>query len=324
MVRKKYINPFSDNNRRSIIDVALWQLGVYNDKAMPPSPPRDFLYPNPSEPLCSNTPQVTWVNHCTFFVSIDGINMLTDPIWSDRCSPVRFLGPKRMHPPPIGLENLPKIDIIFISHNHYDHLDRKTVMYLAAKNPEITCVVPKGLSRWFRRIGVTNVVELAWWEVETIVPKKGLELQVTSVPSQHFSGRGIFDKDKSLWSGFVVDIKRLSSDGKRMYFVGDTGYNPIDFKAIGKAFGQMDLSLIPIGTYVPHKFMDPVHIDPIKATKIHMEVNSKLSVGMHWKTFRLSSEGEWQPPYDLYLALKDENIDPLTFRVLEPGQTINW
>lgn len=324
MVRKKYINPFSDNNRRSILDVALWQLGVYNDKTMPPTPPREFLYPNPSEPLCLKTPQVTWVNHCTFFVSVDGVNMLTDPIWSDRCSPVRFLGPKRMHPPPIGLENLPRIDIIFISHNHYDHLDRKTIAYIAAKNPEITCVVPKGLSRWFRRIGIINIIELAWWEVETLTFGKGIELQVTSVPSQHFSGRGIFDKDKSLWSGFVVDIKRFTGDAKRMYFVGDTGYNPIDFKAIGKAFGQMDLSLIPIGTYVPHKFMDPVHIDPIKATKIHMEVNSKLSVGMHWKTFRLSSEGEWQPPYDLYLALKDENIDPLTFRVLEPGQTINW
>lgn len=323
---KKFINPHIDNARRSLVDIALWQLGFYNDRKSPKRIPDDFCYPNPKRRPKKTLPQVTWINHCTFLVEIDGLRILTDPIWSERCSPLDFLGPRRRHAPPLKIKKLPSIDIVLISHNHYDHLDRKTILDLNERFPEITWVVPLGVKKWFDKQGFSQVIELAWWESSqlSLIKHPKLEMSITAVPSQHFSGRGLFDKNSTLWAGFVVEFKRKKKKAKRFYFVGDTGYNRRDFKAIGKRFGEMDLSLIPIGTYVPHKFMDPVHINPNKAAKIHEEVHSRLSVGMHWKTFRLSGEELDRPPYDLYSVLEKKKVDPKTFRVIDPGQTINW
>ena len=319
----RYINPNIQSTKRSLVEIALWQLGYYNDRKVATKVPSKFRYPNSKRKLRPKAPTVTWINHCTFLIHVDGLNILTDPIWSDRCSPLPFLGPKRMHEPPLALKDLPHIDLVFISHDHYDHLDRKTVRYLHQQYPNITWVVPLGMKRWLKKQGMKNVLELDWWE-KTKIDFEGREVDVTAVPSQHFSGRGIFDKNCTLWSGFVIDFIRPKKQRKRLYFVGDTGYNHKDFKAIGKYFGHMDLSLIPIGTYIPRAFMDPVHIDPVKSVAIHSEVHSNLSVGMHWKTFRLSGEGLDQPPYDLYRALEKKEIDPKSFRVLDPGQTINW
>ncbi|MBP9841315.1 MAG: MBL fold metallo-hydrolase [Simkaniaceae bacterium] len=310
----RYANKHIDDNYRKLKDIVLWQLGYYNDAALPPAPPEGFSYPNPRVDIDVEKPQVTWINHCSFMLQWENLHILTDPIWSDRCSPIPFLGPKRQHPVPIAIEDLPRIDIVLISHNHYDHLDERTVKALHRKNPHIRWVVAQGLKKWFVKRGITHVQELKWWDKALVGP-----FEITAVPCQHFSGRGIFDKDETLWVGYVME-----SENKRFYFVGDTGYNPYDFKSIGKAFSYMDLSLIPVGTYVPHLFMDPVHICPVKATAIHQEVESKLSVGMHWKTFRLSGEGADQPPYDLYLSMKEVGLDPLNFRMLEIGQTINW
>jgi len=320
---RRFVNPHIDSTKRSLIDIALLQLGFYNDKKKQKKRPKDFQYPNSNRELRQGAPQVTWINHCTFLVKVGSLNVLTDPIWGERCSPLSFLGPKRRHIAPMALEDLPEIDIILISHDHYDHLCRDTVLKLQEKNPGITWVVPLGLRKRLEKLGMKHIIEMKWWE-EAHFGVKGQEVLITSVPTQHFSGRGLFDKNKTLWTGYVVDFIQKSKQEKRLYFVGDTGYNRKDFKRIGKEFGEMDLSLIPIGTYNPAKFMAPVHICPNKAAKIHDEVGSLLSVGMHWKTFRLSSEGLEQPPYDLYLALEKLGIDPKTFRVLEPGQTINW
>ena len=323
---RRFANPHISNDRRGIVDFVRWQLGHFNDAFLPPTPPSDFLYPNPQVDLDLTQPKVMWIGHCSFFVSVDEVNFLTDPVWGERCSPFNSFGPKRRHAPPISLEELPSIDYVFISHNHYDHLDEPTVKMLHKLHPDITWIVPLGVKKWFSRRGIKRVVELSWWDNADLSPEGNSELtlSITAVPTQHFSGRGVFDTNKTLWCGFVVDFVRKSSENKRFYFVGDTGYNPIDFKAIGNNFEGMDLSLIPIGTYVPHAFMDPVHIDPIRATAIHKEVDSRLSIGMHWNTFRLSTEGRAQPPYDLYLKLREEEIDPLSFRILEPGQIINW
>ena len=323
---KRFVNPHLDNARRSLVDITLWQLGFYNDRRLPKEAPKGFKYPNSKRKAKKTTPQVTWINHCTFLVEVDGLRVLTDPIWSDRCSPFDFLGPKRRHKPALKMKTLPAIDLVLISHDHYDHLDKKTVHALNERFPTITWVVPLGVKKWFEKQGLKHVVELAWWESSSLsfLSHLNLELKITAVPSQHFSGRGVFDKNRTLWAGYVVEFKRKKKRLKRLYFVGDTGYNRRDFKAIGKKFGEMDLSLIPIGTYVPHKFMDPVHIDPKKAVSIHREVKSRLSVGMHWKTFRLSGEDLDQPPYDLFCMLEKKEIDPKTFRVLNPGQTINW
>lgn len=320
---RRFVNPHIKRAKRSLIDIALWQLGFYNDQKSLKERPDTFRYPNSKRKLREGAPTVTWINHCTFLVSVGKLNLLTDPIWSKRCSPFSFLGPKRRHEAPLALENLPDIDIVLISHDHYDHLDRKTVRELQRKNPEITWVVPIGVKRRLQKMGMRHIIEMEWWQ-EVHLGMKGEEVVLTAVPSQHFSGRGLFDKNTTLWAGYVVDFVRPNKQEKRLYFVGDTGYNPKDFKKIGEEFGEIDLSLIPIGTYVPARFMAPVHICPKRAAAIHEEVGSLLSVGMHWKTFRLSSEGMEQPPYDLYCHLEKRGIDPKTFRVLDIGQTINW
>lgn len=322
----RFINPHCDNIKRHLHHVFLWQAGYYDDGRLPKRVPHDFKYPNPKRSIRKQSPTAMWLNHCSFLIEIDGIRLLTDPIWSKRCSPFSFLGPRRRHEIPIGIKQLPEIHVVLISHNHYDHLDRKTVQELNNCHPSAFWIVPLGVGKWMKKQGIRRYLEVVWWE-KLFLDIKGdasIALEVTAVPAQHFSGRTLFDKNKTLWVGYVVEFKRNSRKDKKLYFVGDTGYNRKDFKSIGCQFMEIDLSLIPIGTYVPTRFMSPVHINPQKAVTIHKEVRSKMSIGMHWKTFRLSGEGLYQPPYDLYRALDKAEIDPKSFRVLDPGQKINW
>ena len=321
--RGRFLNPHVGRIKPSLFDIALWQLGIYRDPQKPEACPKEFIYPNPKESLSPSKPKATWINHSTFLIEVGGLTLLTDPIWEERCSPLKFIGPKRNHPPPISLDQLPKVDLVLISHDHYDHLCFQTVSKLQKKNPELIWIVPLGVKRRLLRMGMQHILELEWWqEVSLAIHGKGFV--VTSVPSQHFSGRGLFDKNRTLWTGYVIDLLEDQTPPKRLYFAGDTGYNKEDFKEIGEKFNGIDLSLIPIGSYIPRCVMQPIHICPIHAALIHEEVRSKLSIGMHWKTFRLSGETLEQPPYDLFCELKKKKIDPLHFRVLEPGQTINW
>jgi N-acyl-phosphatidylethanolamine-hydrolysing phospholipase D len=321
--RGRFRNPHITRIKRGLFDFFLWQIGYYRDKNLLNEMPKTFSYPNKREAVAKYCPLVTWINHCSFIVEIDEVVVLTDPIWSDRCSPLSFAGPRRQHKAPLSLEQLPPIDFVLISHDHYDHLDKQTVLALHKSHPDVTWIVPLGLERWFKKLGIVRVIEFTWWQKRHFV-RRHVEITITAVPSQHFSGRSLFDKNITLWAGYIIEFIRPKRKVKRLYFSGDTGYNEKDFKEIGKKFGRIDLSLLPIGTYVPHAFMDPVHIDPYKAVAIHQEVNSQLSVGMHWRTFCLSGEGMERPPYDLYLALKEKGIDSQTFRILDPGQTINW
>lgn len=312
----RFVNPHIDNIRRTPKDFVLWSLGYFRDIPFQ-KVPDGFSYPMPDIDYLPNKPWAMWIGHSTYLISMGGKNILTDPIWSKRCSPVQFFGPKRRHPPPMPIDQLPTIHYVLISHDHYDHLDRPTVEKLFARFPHITWFVPHGVKEWFTKLGIQNVVELRWWENVVI----DSTVKVTSVPAQHFSGRKSPDLNKTLWSGYVVEDLLCS---KVLYFVGDTGYNEHDFKAIGKAFPQIDLSLIPIGAYSPRKFMAPVHVEPDHAVQIHREVGSKLSLGMHWKTFRLSEEPENQPPYDLFVAMKRAELNPHHFLAVDPGHKINW
>jgi N-acyl-phosphatidylethanolamine-hydrolysing phospholipase D len=325
-IRGRYVNPHIKKTKKTFIDFIFWKLGYYKEHIGWEEVPADFVYPAPDETVDQKKPLATWISHNTFLISVDGIHVLTDPVFSNRCSPFSFFGPKRRHAPGLDLHELPQIDYVIISHNHYDHLDRHTVKALHRRFPEITWVVPTGVKNWFARRKIKKVIELSWWEKrETRSERRpNVKLTFTAVPAQHFSGRHLFNIDRTLWAGFVVEFDRPGKELKKMYYVGDTGYNPHDFKAIGNHFGSIDLSLIPIGTYVPRVFMSPVHIEPTHSVEIHKDTRSKLSVSMHWKTFNLSDEPFNQPPYDLFLALKKENIDPHTFRVLEPGYEINW
>jgi N-acyl-phosphatidylethanolamine-hydrolysing phospholipase D len=318
MAGDKFKNPFQEKVKKSLLDVILWQIGYFNDQEMRPKPPQGFTYPRPDEMDKEGGAFATFINHSTYLIEADGVNILTDPIYSKRCSPVPFIGPKRQHAPGVAFDNLPEIHIVLMSHDHYDHLCKQTVKRLHKRFPNIEWIVPTGLKKWFNRLGISKVVELAWWE-HFILKEKGIN--ITAVPSQHFSGRFGWHSNKTLWAGYVVEFQKIS---KRFYFVGDTGYNSKDFRRIGERFGSMDLSLIPIGTYTPLEFMAPVHISPERAVDIHCETRSSLSLGMHWKTFKLSSEGLDQPPYDLYCEMRRRNLNPSQFLPIEPGERVKW
>ena len=252
----------------------------------------------------------TWIGHASFLVQFAGLNILTDPVLSARTSPVQWAGPKRLAPLGLEFDQLPRIDLVVISHNHYDHLDSATVQHLAQRD-QPAFVVPLGLRRWFARRRIPLVTELDWWQ-STL--EKGL--RVHAVPAQHFSGRSLRDRNQTLWCGFV-----LEAEGKRIYFAGDTGYGR-DFADIGRRFGHMDVSLLPIGAYEPRAFMGPVHVDPEEAVRIHQDVNSRLSLAMHWGTFRLTLEALEEPPQKLREALSARGIAPEQFRVPRHGETL--
>lgn len=315
-----YNNLHIKDIKRGVWDVVKWQLGGYKERSDCTEVPLGFEYPFPHIKKNDSLPKVTWINHCSFLVEIDGMTILTDPIFSERCSPVPFLGPVRKHRPGIEIANLPYIDVILISHNHYDHLDAYSVSYLSKRHPRAFWVVPGGVKKWFDKRGIGRVFEKQWWESTVInIGDDHPDIKVTAVPSQHYSGRGLFDHQKTLWVGWVVEVKN-----KRFYFVGDTGYNPHTFSEIGEKYSSFDLAMIPIGTYVPHEFMKTVHIGPSDSVKIHQEVNSVLSLGMHWKTFKLSSESMDLPPYELYLEMHKAGLSPESFLPIEPGITLNW
>jgi N-acyl-phosphatidylethanolamine-hydrolysing phospholipase D len=306
------------------MDVVKWSLGLYHEEPERKAP-LFYSYPMPYEQFNPNKPSAVWINHSTYLIRYHGINILTDPIFGSRCSPFNWIGPKRLHPPAIGIEQLPKIHYVLISHDHYDHLCKKSVLALFKRFPKIQWIVPVGVKKIFAKWGIENVKELKWWQHHTVEESAlPCSISFTAVPSQHFSGRKMWHANKTLWCGYVVSFHSILDEHKQFYFVGDTGYNPIDFKKIGDRFGSMDLSLIPIGTYLPRAFMSPIHIGPDHAVLIHKEVHSKRSLGMHWKTFRLSSEPMHQPPFDLYHEMVQNRLDPLTFLAIEPGVNINW
>ena len=254
----------------------------------------------------SEEAKVSWIGHSTFLLQVNGKNILTDPIFSQRASPVSFAGPERYTQPAVSIGDLPKIDIIVISHNHYDHLDEATVK--AIGNSAKWCV-PLGLKSWFQDVGVTNVVEFDWWDKKEI---NGIE--VIATPSQHWSARGIFDRFDTLWAAWSIQVGDFKS-----WFAGDTGYNDVQFKEIGQKIGPFDLAMIPIGAYIPRWFMRDFHVNPEEAVRIHMDVRSKYSVAMHWGTFPLAGEGLLAPREDLSVALSELGIAPSAFQALPIG-----
>jgi N-acyl-phosphatidylethanolamine-hydrolysing phospholipase D len=256
--------------------------------------------------------QVTWIGHSSFLIQHRQRNILTDPIFGDCLTPVPGLRLRRAHPPGLTLAQLPSIHEVLISHNHYDHLDAPTVRQLAKLSAATRFWLPSGLSHWFRRQGITNVQEIAWWKSAPLDGETGLH----AVPAQHFAARGPFDRNHTHWCGWV-----LRSGGRNLYYAGDSGYSP-EFKDIGAQFGGMDVSLIPIGAYNPRSIMRPVHADPAEAVQIHLDVRSRLSLACHWGTFRLTDEPLAEPPALLAQALAQHGLPKTAFRALRFGETI--
>lgn len=319
----KYINPYLLSMNRSLTHHVNWALGKYNESEKCQQPPSSFSYPKTDSTFNEEKPSVVWVNHSTFLLSVHGYHILTDPVFCHCTSPVKGVGPKRKHSPGISKESLPPISFVIISHNHYDHLDEESVQFLHKRNPNIHWIVPMGIKKWFVKRGIHKVDELNWWQAISISKGKHAKVKVTSVPAQHYSGRVLVDFNKTLWMGCVFESDN-GKESKKVYFSGDTGYNEFDFKKIGECFGKIDLSLIPIGVYSPREFMRTVHVDPIEAVEIHKDVNSSFSIGMHWNTFSLSDEPTDRPPYDLFLTMQNNLLDPKDFIATDPGVYHNW
>ena len=264
--------------------------------------------PSPPRRVGRGQMRVTFVNHATVLIQMDGVNILADPIWSERCSPVSFAGPKRVVPPGLRFDQLPPIDVVLVSHNHYDHLDLPTLKRLSAEHrPRI--FVPLG-NQVFDGTGVLGAEELDWWE--SVEVRDGV--RVSAVPAQHFSGRGMFDRDRALWAGFVV-----SGPAGPAYFAGDTGFGP-HFGEIRDRFGPPRLALLPIGAYRPEWFMSRVHASPEEALSAHRILGAGTSVGIHFGTFRLADDGQDEAPSRLETLVREEGAPKPRFWILGFGE----
>lgn len=258
--------------------------------------------PPPPRRAAAGQLRVTFINHATLLIQMDGLNILTDPIWSDRTSPVSWAGPKRHRPPGIRFDDLPPIDVVLVSHNHYDHLDLPTLQRLQQRDrPRI--VTPLGNGALMRRYGIEGAIELDWWQRDG---------NVTLVPARHFCARAISDRDRNLWGGFVIS----SSAGGNVYFAGDTGWGA-HFAEIGRRFAPIRAALLPIGAYLPRWFMQPVHIDPAQAVDAHLALGARTSIPMHYGTFALGDDGIDDPLRDLQSALAAKGA---SFTILENGE----
>ncbi len=268
-------------------------------------------------------PAITWIGHASMLVQSGGLNILTDPIFSKRASPVQLVGPIRAQAPGLAVADLPPIDMVVISHNHYDHLDRQSVLDVAlhseAAGTRTLFLTPLGLTAWFADLGLTNTREMDWWDTHTV---QGVT--VTFTPTQHWSARGIGDRSRTLWGGWAVAAPDL-----HWYFAGDTGYSK-DVADTAERFatqhtaargGGFDLALIPLGAYQPRWFLAEQHVNPDEAVQMHLDLRAKRSVGIHWGTFSLSDESLDQPPIELAAARQAKNLAAGDFSVMAIGET---
>ncbi len=303
---RRFLNP-SRVSAKGVDGVA-----AYMTKRKPDKWPKDLDQSVRQSPLEIPEPdqiQYTFVNHSTFLIQHKGQNILTDPIWSKRCSPFQFMGPKRQRPPGLSFDMLPTIDIVLLTHNHYDHMDKQTIKKLAAKyNPTfITSLGNKvTVEGWID----SDVIELDWYQ-NTIINK----LTYTALPANHFSSRGTRDRNTSLWCGFMI-----ASDSHKINFVGDTGYSSI-FKKIGEQYGPFDLSLIPIGAYLPRWFMSPIHVAPEESVQLHYDLQSKKSVAMHFGTFKLADDNPARSNRELTEARKKVGLAESDFHIPKEGHS---
>lgn len=266
-------------------------------------------------------PAVTWIGHATMLAQFGGLNLITDPIFSERASPVSFTGPKRAQPPGLALSDLPRIDVVLVSHNHYDHLDETSVKALNAQpgGPPLF-IVPLGLKTWLADAGITHAVELDWWQSHRIAAPGG-PVDIVLTPVQHWSGRTLADRLDTLWGGFAVFAPDF-----HLFYSGDTGYSK-DFADIHSRFadrqpqGGFDLALLPIGAYEPRWFMKEQHVNPTEAVQIHRDLRARRSAGLHWGTFNLTDESLDTPPAALARARREAAVPDDEFFVLAIGET---
>ena len=322
--RHRYRNPWPGTVEHGVGSVLRWAVQRRRTPPAPDSPASSF----PGATAAFRAPRalqgeltVTWVGHATTLLQLGPLNVLTDPMWSDRASPISFAGPRRKVPPGVRFEDLPSIDLVLLSHDHYDHLDTPTVRRLLKHSPDVRWAVPVGVGRQLRKLGVTAVGEHGWWDREVA---SDIGVTVACTPARHFSGRTPWGRNRSLWSGWVVQ-----AHGRRVYFAGDTAWHP-DFGEIARRFGPFDVTLIPIGAYSPRWMMSPVHMDPPEALQAYQSIADvhassgwppPVMVPIHWGTFRLSDEPLDEPPRRLTDLWHDAALPDDVLWLLRHGET---
>ena len=272
--------------------------------AIPPAPP---LAAVPRGKLAA-----TWINHASVLLRSADVSMLIDPVFGERCGLFGIVGPRRVHPPGIPLETLPKIDAVLVSHDHYDHCDLPTLRKLVNRGASLA-ITPLGNWSLMKRAGFPHIVELDWWETYQF----NHSTRVTLTPSQHWSNRLRGRRCGRLWGGFSIEL-----EGKRVHFVGDTGYHPTMFGTIRERLGAPDLAFVPIGAYEPRWFMKGQHCNPAESVQIHQELGAKQSVAIHWGTFQLTDEGREEPVTALAEALSANRVPAGDFLALSPGESV--
>lgn len=300
---KKFKNPSGVS--RNILDLIKWQMNRKPKKwpeARPINPLKDL------KQTVNEGMQVVFINHSTVLVQWKGLNMITDPIWSERCSPLQNIGPKRIHAPGIELKDLPKIDLILLSHNHYDHLDLPSLHWISKRDQSLI-ITGLGNRSYLQNQGFDRVEELDWWQNLTFE-----NLLITFVPATHFSARTPWDRNQTLWGGFVV-----LQGTQYFYFAGDTGFGD-HFQEIKQRFGAPLMSLIPIGAYEPRWFMKGYHLSPQDALKAFRILDTQYALAVHFGTFQLTDEGVDDPVRELRTSMKEFSITEERFWILSPGQ----
>ena len=299
---KTYQNSDGTQYKKSIFETVRWLV----ERDLPATLEIEFLEKN--DVKVDITEAAIWIGHSTFLINNGEINILIDPVFSERVSPFSFVGPKRMIPPAIEINQLPKIDIVLISHNHYDHLDIASLSKLSNINDETIFLVPEGDKKLLVNENIKNTFEFKWWDNFQLYGTT-----FTFTPAKHWSARGLFDENRSLWGSWHVENQNLS-----LFHAGDTGYSD-DFKIIKKRLGKIDLALIPIGAYSPYWFEGYSHVTPDEAIQIAIDLEATKSIGMHWGTFILSDEPILEPKEWLKNSSKKENLD---FVTVMPGELI--
>jgi L-ascorbate metabolism protein UlaG (beta-lactamase superfamily) len=303
----RFFNPGAEAGR-SFGDFLRWQR---TRQATPWPISRELPVPPPlTAALAADELRLTFINHVTFLIQVPGLTVLTDPVFSERASPVQWAGPRRVHAPGVALDRLPGIDLVFVSHNHYDHMDLPALKTIADQHSPLF-VTGLGNAAYLGQQGITPVVELDWWEETSL---RGARLIFT--PAQHWSTRGPGGKNHTLWGGLWLATAQHS-----VFFAGDTGYSPW-FAEIRRRYGSPDVALLPIGAYEPRWFMSNQHMNPDDAVRAHQDLAPGLSVAMHFGCFRLTDEGIDEPVAALERARVAHGVPAEAFRVPVPGETI--
>ena len=320
--RPRYVNPWPTRPPAGHENVIRWAL-AHRFRRPPDVPGEVVPLATPSFPDRAESGDliVTWLGHSTTLLQIGGLNVLTDPVWAERASPLQFAGPRRRLAAAISIDQLPPIDAVVISHNHYDHLDLSAVRQLASRSPDTVWLTPAGVGPLVSGVGARHIVQRSWWEEHSLGP-----VRFTCVPAQHSSGRGVRDRNRSLWCGWTI---ATAADVRRsVYFAGDTAYCPA-FAEIGSRTGPFDVCLLPIGAYEPRWYMQYVHMTPEEAVQAFGDltndnVATSAFVPIHWGTFRIADDALDEPPRRLRAEWSTKHLPADSLSFLAHGETRRW